>query len=50
MCSSAYSKSHVAVTRELAHELDANGLTVWDADLLAGETFHDRIIEESQIM
>jgi hypothetical protein len=43
----SYSKSHTAVTRELAHELEAKGLTVWwDTDLLAGETFRDRIIEE----
>ena len=43
----SYSKSYTAITRELAHELEAKGLTVWwDTDLLAGETFRDRIIEE----
>lgn len=43
----SYSKSHVELTRELAKELEAKGLTVWwDTDLLAGESFRHRIIQE----
>lgn len=43
----SYSKSHVELTRELAKELEAKGLTVWwDTDLLAGELFRHRIIQE----
>ncbi len=43
----SYSKSHAALTRELAHELETKGLTVWwDTDLLAGESFRERIVQE----
>jgi TIR domain-containing protein len=43
----SYSKPHAAITRKLADELEAKGLSVWwDTDLLAGETFRDRIVEE----
>ena len=43
----SYSKPHAAITRKLADELEAKGLSVWwDTDLLAGESFRDRIVEE----
>ena len=43
----SYSKPHVELTRDLASDLEAKGLTVWwDTDLLAGESFRQRIIQE----
>ena len=43
----SYSKSHANLTIDLAKDLEANGLTVWwDTDLLAGESFRNRIVEE----
>jgi hypothetical protein len=43
----SYSKSHLKLTRNLAEELEAKGLTVWwDTDLIAGESFRDRIVQE----
>jgi hypothetical protein len=43
----SYSKPHVELTRDLASVLEAKGLTVWwDTDLLAGESFRQRIIQE----
>jgi len=46
----SYSKSHIQFTRSLATELEAKGLTVWwDTDILAGESFRDRIIEELKL-
>jgi|KBSMisStandDraft_5_1062788.scaffolds.fasta_scaffold183557_1 hypothetical protein len=45
----SYSKSYVQITRDLAADLEAKGLTVWwDTDLLAGESFRQRIIQELQ--
>jgi hypothetical protein len=43
----SYSKSHLKLTRNLAEELEAKGLTVWwDTDLIASESFRDRIVQE----
>lgn len=43
----SYSKSHVSLTRDLANELEAKGLDVWwDTELIAGESFRERIIQE----
>jgi hypothetical protein len=43
----SYSKPHIELTRDLASDLEAKGLTVWwDTDLLAGESFRQRIIQE----
>jgi hypothetical protein len=43
----SYSKQHARLTRDLASDLGAKGLTVWwDTDLLAGESFRQRIIQE----
>jgi hypothetical protein len=43
----SYSKPHTQLTRDLASDLEAKGLTVWwDTDLLAGESFRQRIIQE----
>jgi hypothetical protein len=43
----SYSKPHVELTRDLASDLEAKGLTVWwDTDLLAGESFRQRILQE----
>jgi TIR domain len=43
----SYSKPHIELTRDLAGDLEAKGLTVWwDTDLLAGESFRQRIIQE----
>jgi TIR domain len=43
----SYSKQYVQLTRDLASDLEAKGLTVWwDTDLLAGESFRQRIIQE----
>lgn len=43
----SYSKSHRHLTEELARELEAKGLEVWwDTEMLAGESFRERIIEE----
>src|SRR5262249_54718116 len=43
----SYSKPHVELTRDLASDLEAKGLTVWwDTDLLAGDSFRQRIIQE----
>src|SRR5262245_42663029 len=45
----SYSKSYVQITQDLAADLEAKGLTVWwDTDLLAGESFRQRIIQELQ--
>src|SRR5262249_36117506 len=43
----SYSRSHREFTRTLAKELEEKGITVWwDTDLIAGESFRDRIIQE----
>jgi len=43
----SYSKSHIALTRDLARDIEAKGLTVWwDTELLAGESFRERIVQE----
>jgi TIR domain len=43
----SYSRSHREFTRTLAKELEEKGVTVWwDTDLIAGESFRERIIEE----
>lgn len=43
----SYSKSHARLTKELARDLEAKGLSVWwDTELLAGESFRNRIVEE----
>jgi len=43
----SYSKSHRHLTADLARELEAKGLDVWwDTDLLAGESFRQRIQAE----
>src|SRR5262245_51751937 len=43
----SYSKPHVELTRDLASDLESKGLKVWwDTDLLAGESFRQRIIQE----
>ena len=43
----SYSKSHTEATRNLAKELEGKGITVWwDTDLLAGESFRERIMQE----
>lgn len=40
----SYSKARAELTQTLAHELEAQGLSVWwDADMLAGESFRQRI-------
>jgi hypothetical protein len=43
----SYAKAHVELTRALAQELEEKGVTVWwDTDLIAGESFRDRIVQE----
>jgi TIR domain len=43
----SYSKSHTEATRNLARELEGKGVMVWwDTELLAGESFRERIIQE----
>jgi hypothetical protein len=43
----SYSKPYVDLTRDLASDLVAKGITVWwETDLLAGESFRKRIIQE----
>ena len=43
----SYSKSHTETTRNLARELEGKGVTVWwDTELLAGESFRERIMQE----
>jgi TIR domain len=43
----SYSKPHIQLTRDLAADLETKGLTVWwDTDLVAGESFRQRIIQE----
>jgi hypothetical protein len=43
----SYSKSHIELTRSLANELEAKDVTVWwDTDLIAGESFRGRIMQE----
>ena len=43
----SYSRSHREFTRTLAKELEDKGITVWwDTDLIAGESFRERIIQE----
>src|SRR5262245_35332923 len=43
----SYSKPHVELTRDLASDLESKGLKVWwDTDLLAGESFRPRMIQE----
>jgi hypothetical protein len=43
----SYSKSHTEATRNLARELEKKGVTVWwDTELLAGESFRERILQE----
>ena len=43
----SYSKSHRALTEALARDLEAQGLDVWwDTELLAGESFRERILAE----
>jgi TIR domain-containing protein len=43
----SYSKAHVDLTRDLATDLEGQGLSVWwDTDLLAGESFRQRIVDE----
>jgi len=43
----SYSRSHREFTRTLAKELEEKGVTVWwDTDLIAGESFRERIIQE----
>jgi TIR domain-containing protein len=43
----SYSKTHVELTRDLAQDLEKQGLSVWwDTDLLAGESFRQQIVQE----
>ena len=43
----SYSKPYIGLTRDLAKDLEGKGLTVWwDTELLAGESFRQRIIQE----
>lgn len=43
----SYSKSHAELTRALAKDLEAKGLSVWwDTDMVPGERFRQRILEE----
>ncbi len=43
----SYSKTHAAVTRRLAEELERLKLTVWwDTELVAGESYRQRIQDE----
>ena len=43
----SYSKTYADVTRRLAGELEALGLTIWwDTELVAGESYRQRIQEE----
>lgn len=43
----SYSKSHASVTRRLASELEALGISVWwDTELVAGESYRHRIQKE----
>src|SRR5262245_40428172 len=43
----SYTKPYIQLTRDLAADLEAKGLTVWwDTELLAGESFRRRIIQE----
>ena len=43
----SYSKPYIELTRDLAKDLEGKGVTVWwDTELLAGESFRQRIIQE----
>jgi hypothetical protein len=43
----SYSKAHAELTRALAKDLEAKGLTVWwDTEMVPGESFRQRIQEE----
>lgn len=43
----SYSQSHRHLTEQLARELEDKGLDVWwDTEMLAGESFRERIMEE----
>ena len=46
-CSLATPNPHIELTRELARDLESKGLSVWwDAELVAGKSFRQRIIQE----
>jgi hypothetical protein len=43
----SYSKAHADITRSLAKDIEAQGLSVWwDTEMVQGESFRRRILEE----
>lgn len=43
----SYSKAHAQLTRDLARDIEAKGLTVWwDTEMVPGESFRQRIQQE----